>query len=89
MHEASVDRALGFSGSRTRLQWSSSGAYTRLQWRCGAVDGGGVLEPLARPTFSENSGKFPQNPGSHLSEILAISHHQTASFARAPITPGE
>jgi hypothetical protein len=71
-HEASVDNALGFSGSRTRLQWSFSGGVGL--WV-------GVL--CSSPS---------QNSGSHLPEILGIRgflHHQTASFAGAPITPRE
>ena len=69
--QAPVEHARGFSESRTRLLWSTHlcGARTRLQTRlqwCGwrVV----LLEPLARPTFSENPGKISspsQNPGSH------------------------
>ena len=72
----------------------SSGSHTKL--RCSThqalVVGGGVLEP---PTFSENPGEFsssPQNSGSHLPVILGKSgnlHHQTASFAGAPIMSRE
>ena len=55
-HETSVDHALGFSASRTRLQWSFSGARTSFSG------------PWPRPTFSENPGRIsssPQNPGNH------------------------
>jgi hypothetical protein len=78
--QALVDHALGFSGSRTRLQWSFSGARTRLQWRCGAVGGGGELEPWVLSDILgkswENPGKFSspsQNSGSYLPEILGFS----------------
>ena len=54
------------------------------------VGGGGVVEPWASSDFLgkswESSGRIPsspQNPGSHLPEILGILHHQTASFAGA------
>ena len=58
------------------------------------MGGGGVVEPWASTDFLgkswENSGRIlssPQNPGSHLPEILGFLHHQTASFAGAPIMP--
>jgi hypothetical protein len=68
----------GFSGTSTRLQ-------------CGTHQSSAVW----CPTFSENPGEFSspsQNPGGHLPGILGKSgnlHHQTASFAGAPITPRE
>ena len=91
--QALVYHARGFSGSRTRLQWSMHQASVEhapgFSGGVGLWVGGGVLEP---PTFSENSGRIsssPQNPGGHLPEIQGIQgilHHQTASFAGAPIT---
>ena len=87
----------GFSGTSTRLQWiahqdpvghtrSFGATRTRPQWCGWVVGGGGVREP---PTFSENPGEFSspsQNPGSHRHGILGFLHHETASFAGAPIT---
>ena len=91
-----MEQARGFRGSRTKIQWVTHEASVEhapglsgVGW---AVGGGGVLEP---PTFSENPGEFsspPQNPGGHLPGILGKSgnlHHQTASFAGAPIKPRE
>ena len=72
-HEASVDHAPGFSGACTRLQRSGWG------WCARAL---GPVRPSRKILGKswENSGKFsswPQNPGSHLPEILRILHHQT------------
>ena len=85
-----MEQARGFHGSRTKIQWVTHEASVEhapgLSGVGGAVGGGGVLEP---PTFSENPGEFsspPQNPGGEFWENL---HHQTASFAGAPITTGE
>jgi hypothetical protein len=47
-HEASVSHALGFSESRTRLQWSFIGGFS-------GVGGGGVLEPSAPSNFLKKS----------------------------------
>jgi hypothetical protein len=77
--QASVGHARGCSGASVEA-WG---------W-------GGVLEPWASSDFFgkswENSGRFSSpspNPGSHRQGIPGISHHQTASFAGAPITTRE
>ena len=72
-HEVSVEHARGFSGASVELQWSFSGAGTGLQWRCGAVGGGGVLEPLASSDFLGKSWEILEPvtriDGSHRSGV--------------------
>ena len=71
----------GFSGTSTRLRCSTHQAL--------------VVWVRVPPTFLENAGEFlspSQNSGSHLLGILGKSgnlHHQTASFAGAPIMSQE
>jgi hypothetical protein len=57
------------------------------------VGGGGVLEPWASSDFLGKSweilelvAKFWESPAGNSGKILGFSHHQTASFAGAPIT---
>jgi hypothetical protein len=75
------------------LQWITHQALVQHAPCFSGVGGDGVLEPWASSDFLgkswESLGRIPsspQNPGGHLPEILGILHHQTASFAGAPIT---
>ena len=79
----------GFSGARTRLQWSTHQALAEHAPGFSGVGGGGVLEP---PTLSKNSRARRKILGvicRKFRENLGILHHQTASFAGAPITTRE
>ena len=68
-HEASVDRALGFSGSRTKIQWVTHEASVQHAPGFSGVGGGasdflgkswGILEPVAKfwESSAGNSGKI-------------------------------
>ena len=82
----------GVQDSVQQPQWVTHEASVQHAPGLSGVGGGGVLEP---PTFSKNPEEFSspsQNSGSHLPVILGKSgnlHHQTASFAGAPIMTRE
>jgi hypothetical protein len=83
--QAPGEHARGFSGSRTRLQWSMHPASA--VW-VGVV----CSSPGRRLTFSEKSREIPEPVAKfwdHRQRILGILHHQTASFAGSPITTRE
>ena len=88
--QASVEQARGgFSGSRTKIQWVTHEASVQHAPGLSGVGGSSVLEPWALSDFLGEFSSPSQNPGSHRQGILGFLHHETASFAGAPMTTQE